>query len=114
MGKHNDTQDLLIRAIIRWLSKQLNTCIILLLDFRNLSLFLYCSLLQKFCCAHINGFLKLGHICYSVQLQKEMKSNPAEEGHSEKRCEIQGGGQEMALMVGKNFNIRMTILGAKY
>jgi len=37
----------------------------------------------------------------SIQLQKEVKSNPAikkvcglQEGHYEKRCEIQGGGQE--------------------
>jgi len=44
-----------------------------------------------------------------MQLQKEVKSNPkqpsckkgaAPKGHSEKRCEIQGGSQEMAMMVG--------------
>jgi len=44
-----------------------------------------------------------------MQLQKEVKSNKQpsykksvrpQEGHSEKRCEIQGGGQEMAVMVG--------------
>jgi len=45
-----------------------------------------------------------------MQLQKEVKSNPKQpsckksvwpqKGHSEKRCEIQGGGQEMAVMVG--------------
>jgi len=43
-----------------------------------------------------------------MQLQKEVKSNPAVknvppppvEGHSEKRCEIQAGSQEMAVMVG--------------
>jgi len=44
-----------------------------------------------------------------VQLQKEMKSNPKEpscrksvwpqEGYFEKRCEIKGGGQKMAVMV---------------
>jgi len=53
-----------------------------------------------------------------IQLQKELKSNPKatqlykklcgpQEGHCEKRCEIQVGGQEMAVMVGynsKNFN----------
>jgi len=48
-------------------------------------------------------------ICYlnSMQLQKEVKSNPAvkkvcspEEGHWEKRSEIQVGGQEMAVIVG--------------
>jgi len=45
-----------------------------------------------------------------MQLQKEVKSNPKQpsckknvwphEGHCEERCEIQGGGQEMAVMVG--------------
>jgi len=41
-----------------------------------------------------------------MQLQKEVKSNPAvkksvrpQNGHCEKRCEIQGDGQEMAVMV---------------
>jgi len=32
-GKHNDTQDLLIRELIHWLSRQSKTCIILWLDF---------------------------------------------------------------------------------
>jgi len=45
-----------------------------------------------------------------MQLQKEVKSNPKQSSckkgcgpkkcHCEKRCEIQGGGQEMAVMVG--------------
>jgi len=46
-----------------------------------------------------------------MQLQKEaVKSNPKQpaavkrvqpqQGHSEKRCEIQGGGHEMAVMLG--------------
>jgi len=45
----------------------------------------------------------------SLQLQKEVKSSPKQpsykkvcgpqENHCEKRCEIQGGGQEMAVMV---------------
>jgi len=42
-----------------------------------------------------------------MQLPKEVKSNPAvkksvrpQKGHCEKRCEIQGGGQEIAVMVG--------------
>jgi len=45
-----------------------------------------------------------------MQLQKEVKSNPKQpsykkrvqpkKGHCEKRCEIQGGGQGMALTVG--------------
>jgi len=45
-----------------------------------------------------------------MQLQKEVKSNPKQpsckkrmqpqKGHNEKRCEIQSGGQEMAVMVG--------------
>jgi len=44
----------------------------------------------------------------SMQLQKEVKSNPKhpsckksvrpQKGHCEKRCEIQGGGQEIAVM----------------
>jgi len=47
-------------------------------------------------------------ICYlhSMELQK-VKSDPKQQkslrpqkGHCEKRCEIQGGGQEMAVMVG--------------
>jgi len=50
-----------------------------------------------------------------MQLQKEVKSNPKQpsckrivwpqKGHSEKSYEIQGGSQEMAVMVGlwKNF-----------
>jgi len=43
---------------------------------------------------------------HSMRLQKEVKSNPKQpsckkmcgpqESHCEKRCEIQGGGQEMA------------------
>jgi len=47
---------------------------------------------------------------HSMQLQKEVKSNPkqpsckkslwSQEDHWEKRCEIQGDGQEMAVMVG--------------
>jgi len=47
----------------------------------------------------------------SIQLRTEVKSNPKnspavkkvcgpQEGHCEKRCEIQGGGQEMAVMIG--------------
>jgi len=44
-----------------------------------------------------------------MQLQKEVKSNPKQpsckkswplKGHCEKRCEIQGGSQEIAVMVG--------------
>jgi len=41
-----------------------------------------------------------------MQLQKEVKSDPKQPscrkkfaGHCEKRCEIQGGGQEMVVMV---------------
>ena len=47
---------------------------------------------------------------WGIQIQKEMKSNPKQpsckkvcgpqKGNGEKRCEIQGGGQEMAVMVG--------------
>ena len=41
----------------------------------------------------------------ACSLQKEVKSNPKkvcgpQEGHCEKGCEIQGGGQEMAVMIG--------------
>ena len=46
----------------------------------------------------------------SIQIQKEVISNQKQpsckkrcgpqKGHGEKRCEIQGGGQEMAVMVG--------------
>jgi len=46
-----------------------------------------------------------------MPLQKEVKYNPkqpsckkkvcgTQEGHCEKKCEIQGGGQEMVVMVG--------------
>jgi len=42
-----------------------------------------------------------------MHLQKEVKSKPSheksvqsEEGHCEISCEIQGGGQEMTMMVG--------------
>ena len=47
---------------------------------------------------------------WGIQIQKEVKSNQKQlrykkrcgpqKGHGEKRCEIQGGGQEMAVMVG--------------
>ena len=47
---------------------------------------------------------------WGIQIQKEVKSNPKqpsckkecgpEKGYGEKGCEIQGGGQEMAVMVG--------------
>ena len=47
---------------------------------------------------------------WGIQIQKEVKSNPKQpavkkvcgpqKGYGEKRCEIQGGGQEMAVMVG--------------
>jgi len=47
---------------------------------------------------------------HSMQLQKEVKSNPKQPSCKKKgvapkrpvwkRCEIQGGGQEMAVMVG--------------
>ena len=47
---------------------------------------------------------------WGIQIQKEVKYNPnsqavkkvcsPQKGYGEKRCEIQGGGQEMAVMVG--------------
>ena len=53
--------------------------------------------------------LAIGWLC-SIQIQKEVISNQKQpsckkrcgpqKGHGEKRCEIQGGGQEMAVMVG--------------
>ena len=41
---------------------------------------------------------------YGMQIQKEVKSNPKQQcspqkGYGEKRFEIQGGGQEMVVMV---------------
>ena len=51
----------------------------------------------------------IGRLC-NIQIQKEVISNQKQpsckkrcgpqKGHGEKRCEIQGGGQEMAVMVG--------------
>jgi len=41
--------------------------------------------------------------CYTISNPKQpscKKSVRPQKGHSEKRCEIQGGGQEMAVMVG--------------
>jgi len=35
-----------------------------------------------------------------IQNSPVVKKVRPQKGHSEKRCEIQGGGQEMALMVG--------------
>jgi len=58
-----------------------------------------------------------------MQLQKEVKSNPKQlnrkknvgplEGHCEKRCKIQGGSQEMAVMVKKFNNDNSGEFGAK-
>jgi len=58
-GKHNDTQDLLIRVLIHWLSRQSFYYWIFVLC----PLFLQCGLLKKYSCAYIDSFLKLGHIC---------------------------------------------------
>jgi len=63
-----------------------------------------CSKPVKFCCEYAL------HRHYPT-FQISTKSNPKaaqllkkcaapQEGHCEKRCEIQGGGQEMAVMVG--------------
>ena len=41
--------------------------------------------------------------CYTISNQKQpscKKRCGPQKGHGEKRCEIQGGGQEMAVMVG--------------
>ena len=52
--------------------------------------------------------LDIGRL-WGIQIQKEVKSNPnsqavkecgPQKSYSEKRCEIQGGSQEMAVMVG--------------
>jgi len=37
---------------------------------------------------------------YLIQNSPAVKKGAAQKGHYEKRCEIQGGGQEMAVMVG--------------
>jgi len=37
---------------------------------------------------------------YLIQNSPALKSVRPQKGHCEKRCEIQGGGQEMAVMVG--------------
>ena len=49
--------------------------------------------------------LKLKVLCYSIiyliqNSQAVKKECGPEKGYDEKRCEIQGGGQEMAVMVG--------------
>ena len=54
-------------------------------------------------------YSRIGRL-WGIQIQKEVKSNPKQpavkkvcspqKGYGEKRCEIQGGGQEMAVMVG--------------
>ena len=39
--------------------------------------------------------------CYLIKNSQAVKNGAAPpKGHGEKRCEIQGGGQEMAVMVG--------------
>ena len=50
------------------------------------------------------AFLLMQNICIKVYLiqnsQAVKKECGPEKGYGEKRCEIQGGGQEMAVMVG--------------
>jgi len=72
-SEHNDTQDLWIRALIHWLSRQSITCIILLLDFCIFSHCFYIAVYYKtkYCCAYIDGILKLGHI-YSRNPKKNL------------------------------------------
>ena len=45
--------------------------------------------------------LRIGKLCISNQKQPSCKKRCGpHKGHGEKRCEIQGGGQEMVVMVG--------------
>ena len=51
-------------------------------------------------------YMKSGHKYFSLYIQSNQKQPSCKKrcgphkGHGEKRCEIQGGGQEMAVMVG--------------
>jgi len=45
----------------------------------------------------IHGFMEYNLIQNSPAVKKSVRP---QKGHSEKKCEIQGGGQEMAVMVG--------------
>ena len=49
----------------------------------------------------LTGIQLGGHIEYLIQNSQAVKKECGpEKGYGEKRCEIQGGGQEMAVMVG--------------
>ena len=52
-------------------------------------------------CRQTDGFSALHNIDYLIQNSQAVKKvcGP-QKGYGEKRCEIQGGGQEMAVMVG--------------
>ena len=54
---------------------------------------IYCALLQ--------AFLVVACYYYLIQNSQAVKKQCGpQKGYGEKRCEIQGGGQEMAVMVG--------------
>ena len=49
----------------------------------------------------LSQILLVQHLLLSNQKQRSCKKRCGpQKGHGEKRCEIQGGGQEMAVMVG--------------
>ena len=48
----------------------------------------------------MSGFHRSGHIYLIQNSQAVKKECGPDKGYGEKRCEIQGGGQEMAVMVG--------------
>ena len=50
--------------------------------------------------AHFCDDIWLGKACLIQNSQAVKKECDPEKGYGEKRCEIQGGGQEMAVMVG--------------
>jgi len=52
---------------------------------------------------HFHNYCHSIHLTFIISNPKQpscKKSVRPQKGHSEKRCEIQGGGQEMAVMVG--------------
>ena len=55
-------------------------------------------LLQTFSAGHCKALIQYNTIIQNSQAVK--KECGPQKGYGEKRCEIQGGGQEMAVMVG--------------
>ena len=64
------------------------------------------KLLISIPCKHVNLLLIYMHYVHLLDLQSNPKQPSCkkvcgpQKGYGEKRCEIQGGGQEMAVMVG--------------